>query len=568
MKKKFILKNILEDKNKKYTDDINSHISNKKNKIDKLIKETIKYSDIKDKIKSELKSYPIFPNIYFDLFRTRKGIRDLRLNKFVDININFMETNNNNIIKNQLRNKNSSTLFNNLNLSTIIEVLGINKLKKFINNTNGNNTNKEGIDIITEDILEIMINVNTPKDDIISPLYTRQIDYLKTKISYNILLYFNSKNVDELFPDKYVIGSGYFGIVYQSNDDILKYEHLRFRQKLNQNSNSNLNSISISYKFNNYIVFTSFIQSLIQNYLYELKNDYVPEIISYSISYENDKCLTIMKDAFDSNNKKSFNGTFWKFITDQSLNKTNKTNKTYSKIYITNILVIIIEICTILDFYQKKSYFVHSDFHAKNIMLECNFDDNNKIENLSVKIIDFQFSSIIINHNGTLKIFKDVGFGAFKIIEQVNPYVSSLWNKIDIMYLVVIILFDLIYLNKNDRNINYKILYYTLLKIFKFSPDFYENFKNYLRDEENIKEEEILLKKKKLFRKYIKLFKNKQFEKIFGYENFNKNNKNKKKELYSKFIPIVLKKELKNLNKNFYENVYKNFNNKNNIPTL
>ena len=601
-------KKTLEDKNKKYTKEINSHISYKKNKIDQLIEKTkdktIKYSDIKNNIKSELKNFK-FPNIYFDLFRTRKGIRDLRLNKLEHININFMKTNKNINIKNELTNnlnKNSSTLFNNLNLSTIINVLGINKLKKFSNNTNGNKTNgnntnrnssrnknsltngnssknnttgnningnsltnQEGINIITEDILNIMINVSNPIDDIISPLYTQKINYLKTKISYNILLYFNSKNVDKIFPTKKEIGRGYNGIVYKSNDDILKYEHLRFRQKLNQNSNSN----SISYKFNNYIVFTSFIQSLIQNYLYDLNNAYVPEIISYSISYENDKCLTIMKEAFDSNNKKkSFNGTFWKFITDQSLNKTNNTNNTYSKIYIDNILLIIIEICTILEFYQKKSYFVHSDFHAKNIMLECNFNEDNKIKDLSVKIIDFQFSSIIINYNGTLKIFKDVGFDSFKIIEQVNPHVSSLWNKIDIMYLVVIILFDLISLNKNDRNINYKILYYTLLKIFKFSPDFYENFKNYLRDEENIKEEEILLKKKKLFRKYIKLFKNKQFEKIFGYENFNKNNKNKKKELYSKFIPIVLKKELQNLNKNFNTNFNTNFNKNKNIPTL
>jgi hypothetical protein len=41
---------------------------------------------------------------------------------------------------------------------------------------------------------------------------------------------------------------------------------------------------------------------------------YVPEFISYSVSYENDKCLTIMKNAFEVNNK-SFKGTFWDFIT-------------------------------------------------------------------------------------------------------------------------------------------------------------------------------------------------------------------------------------------------------------
>ena len=560
-----LLKNILEDKNKKYTNNITKHISNKQKEIYNLITitkdKTIKYSNIKDEIKLKLKSHPIFPNIYFDLFRTRKGIRDLRLEKFVDINIYFMKTNNNNIIKKELKNilnveKNSSTLFKNYNLSTIKDVLGINKLKKFSDNTNRNNTNKNSIkiqkciNIITKDILEIMINVDTEINDIISPLYTRQMDYFKTKISYNILLCFNSENVDNIFTQQIFVAKGFNGTVYKSNDYILKYEHLRFRKELNQNQNS------ISYKFNNYIVFTSFIQSLIQNYLYELNNDYVPEFISYSISYGNDKCLTVMKDAFNSNNK-SFKGTFWDFIKKQSLNNTNKTKISDSKIYITNILVIIIEICTILEFYQKNSYFVHSDFNPKNIMLECNFNENNIIGDLSVKIIDFQYSSIIINHDGTLKIFKDVGFGSFKIIEQVNPYVSSLWNKIDIMHLVSIILFSLISLKKNERNINYKILYYTLLKIFNFSDNFYEKFKK------NINEEEILPNNLfRLFRKYINLFKNKQFENIFGYENFNTN---KKKDLYSKFIPKILKQELQNLNTNFNTNFNKN---KKNIPTL
>ena len=140
-------KETLNEKKIYYTQKINIHISYEKNKIDQLIEKTkdktINYSDIKDEIKLKLKKFE-FPNIYFDLFRTRKGIRDLRLNKLEHININFMKTNKNINIKNELTNnlnKNSSTLFNNLNLSTIINVLGINKLKKFSNNTNGNKTN-------------------------------------------------------------------------------------------------------------------------------------------------------------------------------------------------------------------------------------------------------------------------------------------------------------------------------------------------------------------------------------------------------------------------------------------
>jgi hypothetical protein len=80
------------------------------------------------------------PTIYFDLFRTRKSIVNLRTDRRMfsaNINHNYMMTNNNINIRRNLNLKINGTLGNMknfINYKDIIDFLGINKIVKFDGN--------------------------------------------------------------------------------------------------------------------------------------------------------------------------------------------------------------------------------------------------------------------------------------------------------------------------------------------------------------------------------------------------------------------------------------------------
>ena len=487
------------------------YIDNAKYGINLIIeehKESKKYYEIKKKIKDKLSELHM-PPIYFDLFRTRKGIRDLRSqHSYVrNIDYTFMETNINRSIRSSLNiNINQN---NNINL---IDLLGIKKIIKY--NKNGNkltNVNDLKYQTIFEYIKEFMIDIKIPIEEIIDPLFIRTKDFLKLKISYKIFESFNSNiSLYTSFNSKKKIASGYSGIVFRNNNDILKYEDLRLGNPIKKYvNNHNKYFPSISYLFNNYIVFTTLIQSLIQNYLYNIYQDGVPEFINYSLSYNDRLSLTRMKLAFEENeyvhNENKFVGTFHNFMVIESESLQNNEN------FIKNILLILIEICKLLEIYQNGCYFVHGDLHASNIMVKCNFNEMHLVQNIHIKLIDFQFSSIILKINGDKKIFKDFGFGTYKLVEQCNPYISSIWNKLDILYFISTIFYNL---NNLKDNKNIKELFLKLSDIFNISIDIYKTFEEYSLENK--------------FLSFISSYKK---------SNMFKN----KNEEYTKFIPSILK---------------------------
>jgi hypothetical protein len=377
---------------------------------------------------------------------------------------------------------------------------------------------------ITKSILEYMIDIRLPIESTEDPIFTRKNEYLKTYISYQILQSFNSKDLFLTTPNsnRKILAHGFSGKVFIKNNDILKYEHLRFRQPP-KNFTGNHNyyaSNTIRYLFNNYVLFSLLIQSLIQNYLYNLDTTKVPEFISYSISYEKDICLTIMKNAFNMNNRNNKNifiGTLMDFIKEQSKDK-------YFKNCTINILKILKELCKVLNFFQEKCYFVHGDFHAKNIILYCEINENYLVQNISIKLIDFSFSSIIININGDLKILKDVGFGTLKMLEQVNPIISNIWNKIDILYLISNFIFNL---NTSSNlacllhNININGFLKIFLKILNIPNNIYEIFLDNCNK----------INKKHTYKLFISLFKSNKLIELCNLNSINK------KQFYLNFIP-------------------------------
>jgi hypothetical protein len=506
---------------------IYSKINKVKNEIGKYIKdiiETKQFYNLKIGIKQILSNNGM-PSIYFDLFRTRKGIKDLRVNRHMyntNINHNYMMTNNNINIKRNLNLKISGTsrnmkIFN--NIKDIIDFLGINKIVRFDGNVKEIAYNRLIYTSIAELITQkYMYEIDMPIEELQDPLFYRERDLYKLEISEKILSSFNSRRLYSSFSSKTKFSSGYVGIIFKLEDVILKYENLRFgllNEKYIENYVSYYSPNSVSYLYNNYEVFDFLIQSLIQNYLYTLNKDYVQEFISYSVSYNDGLSLTRMRLSFDSNNKDEniFIGNFYDFIMKES-------NTEHTGIFIKNLLLILKELCIVLDFYQKSCYFVHGDLNIKNIMIKCKFDENHLVQDIKIKLIDFQFSSIILNVNNKLKILKIFGFGLRRVNEEFNPYISSYWNKIDILYFFASIVFDLKKIReKNDNIISFLSI---LLNIFNIKQDFYNKLVNNTKEGLN------------KYHSYIySLKKEEKFSNIFI------ENKNKK-EVFKNFIPFNL----------------------------
>ncbi len=495
------------------------------------------YREVQQKIKRALIKLEM-PNIYFDIFRTRKYLENLReqAQYLKNIDYRFMCTDIDAKIRKNLETKKDLKKYNvNNNLNELIDLLGINKIKKYrnINSYNKNKNNFLNINAsiyenIATEILEYMVDIDAPFVDTQSPLFLREKDYLKLKISYNLLKNFNSTGI----YDKFTIGekpikAGFVGTLFGRDGLILKYENLRFStlsKKYIENVKGKTTEYSLgdlTYDFNNYVPYTSSIQALIQNYLYKLCDKYVPEFKNYFLSYNEGLSLIVMDCAFnkcETSKNNEFIGTLYDFMEKESVKYDNVD------IYILNVLKIWQKVCEILSFYQEKCYFVHGDLHAGNMMICCDFDENKIIKNLHVKLIDFGFSSIILNINRQYKILKDVGLMQNKSYNQINPNISSLWNKIDILYLTTATYYHFKKSNKNNiRLMNY------ILNIFEIPEKIYEiifpnNNKNNLDQ----------------FNTFISFFKIKsKFDEIYKTKTIEEKNK-----LYSKYIPSELLKKL------------------------
>lgn len=150
-------------------------------------------------------------------------------------------------------------------------------------------------------------------------------------------------------------------------------------------------------------IYTLFIESLIQNYLYYLNKKYIAKVycVGIDINY-------FFGDILMENIKYK---TLEKYIESNEYKKYNVIKK--YKI----LLIILLELGEIIKYYQDKCKFIHGDLKYNNIMVKID-------KKCKIKIIDFGFSSLYIP------------------IENNEYYITNI---------------DCWHYEKNFRNINYKI---------------------------------------------------------------------------------------------------------------
>jgi hypothetical protein len=268
--------------------------------------------------------------------------------------------------------------------------------------------------------------------------------------------------------------------------------------------------------YNNYFPSTILFGVLIQHFLYNIDPLYVPEILNFSISYEKDMALTVMKPAFEG-----INYTLLDFI----INEVDKST------YILDLINIIIELCKILEIYQNKCCFVHHDLHPDNIIINYQYTQDGKLI-FSLKLIDISSaSSIIIKYNSTYLIFKQLDIWYRKMPESINPFLSNIWNKYDLFYFVLSILFfdkksAIKKILPND-NPNFKKFIRLLLNIFNIV----DNYQDILETIE-IRKHKYHGEEKPFIKIYYTIIATKsEREKLFKIKN---------KDIYKLFIPSFL----------------------------
>jgi hypothetical protein len=430
--------------------------------------------------KQTIENSKTLPSFINNSFKTRKTVGHYVRNSNIKINAK-----NSALITNLNQGFNGNHIQNIEDETTLKRMLGISKIRRlsrYNNNLANNNTNDDMIrNNIFQLLLEYFIDAKT---EILDPTYNNEEIYnethpklkesaLKLREKNNILLKITRELLlldsgSEIYPTSNIkpIAQGGYGKIYKINGNIFKYEHLRFRRissEFLKNRESVKNKIKIPYLTNNYIPATKLIPFFIQNYLYEIDNTYIPEILDYSICYESDVSLTIMKSAFEGENK-----TLLDFIITEVDSPT----------YIIDLINIIIKLCEILEIYQNACCFVHRDLNADNIIISYNRDLNGKIIP-KLKIIDISHnSSVIIKYNDEYKLLKCYDIYYSRTVESVNPFLSGMWNKFDLFYFILFTLFnEEIYLVKKKlpkTHEKFKIFINILLIIFNLKDNYNE----------------------------------------------------------------------------------------------
>ena len=417
-----------------------SYIIDELNKLEK----TNDVTNIVTKFKNKIKISNTLPSFINNSFKTRKTVGHYVRNSNIKINAK-----NNALITNLNKGFNGNHIQNIEDETTLKDMLGISKIRRlsrYNNNLTNNNSNDDNIrNNIFQLLLEYFIDAKT---EILDPTYNNEEIYneshpklkesaLKLRKKNNILLKITKELLSldsgsDIYPTSNIkpIAQGGYGKVYKIKGDIFKYEHLRFRRITSdflKNREGVKNKIKIPYLMNNYIPGTKLISFIIQNYLYKINSRYVPEVLDYSICYESDVSLTVMKSAFKGENK-----TLLDFIITEVTRPT----------YVIDLINIIIKLCEILEIYQNACCFVHHDLHTDNIIIEYSYEINGKLT-FKLKIIDISHnSSVIIKYNDKYKLIKCYDIYYSRTVESVNPFLSGMWNKFDLFYFILITLFN------------------------------------------------------------------------------------------------------------------------------
>ncbi len=266
-------------------------------------------------------------------------------------------------------------------------------------------------------------------------------EYYLMCISF-ILLDFNRENIDYL-PEE--VGTpGFTATTRINNSSIYKLENLRLSD----------------YPKSSYMSSIYLFSFLIQKYLYNLKPSYVPNIedIFYHFTHEEEekiKSITKMNLVKrENNNRYQFSINLQQLLIKPiKINKRN-TNKYFFEInnFEEFIILILKKLCKILIEFQDLCYFVHRDLHTGNIMINFNiFDNNFDINNFEVKLIDFTYSSIIINNEKVKTELINCMFNNNHDLKLSNPYINKNWNCYDLKYFFLSLLFARLYEGKQEK---------------------------------------------------------------------------------------------------------------------
>lgn len=369
-----------------------------------------------------------------------------------------------------------------MNWDEIINFFGIDQLE-FIKTRNSNNVIKNTLSKLFS-LLTIPINEEDSK------LLRTSRDNILFGIS--LVLFKNNYNLKK--PSGKIIAKGAYGTISKiSNKEIIKGENLR----------STIKNQSITKGSKTYYPLSSYISSftlfgyILQKFLYNLNNNYVPNIHNVEFDFETDKPL--FTKITKPNNLLNLKARTYMNISGIN-NENNLSENFYSVLFENNfyedenfvifIFKILYKISEILEFYQEQCMFVHRDFHAKNIMINFKYikNNNNKyidIDNFEVKLIDFSFSSIVLkNEENKISYLTYMNYKPFKDPYISNPLINTEWNQIDIKYLFANLFFDCFFnfFKKNSINILHKkkiqFILNKLINIFNIKSTFIEIYNN------------------------------------------------------------------------------------------
>ncbi len=352
-----------------------------------------------------------------------------------------------------------------------LDMLGINQLSflkinehnTFQNRVKKENLKKALIKLINLYLMPIQENYTD-----VFLLYRENIMMCISFILYDDNI--SKNNYLNIFRNFIEIGEGSFGKTSKkknNNNKIYKKENLRImtsyerKEKLEE-------SLFKKYPINSYVSSQVLFSYMIQKYLYNLNNNYVPDIDDIHFFYNENKDLnnenieiksiTKMNNAKITKNRNeilksySYSMNLNEIIFDTKIKLYHKSN------FIKFILKILMKICDILIYYQTKCFFIHRDLHPYNIIVNFNLTSNNiDIENFQVKLIDFSFTSIIINNNNN--VMSQLQFTNLRPhwdCKFLNPLLNKEWQKVDLKYFFLFTFFNSILyglsLNKGNYN--------------------------------------------------------------------------------------------------------------------
>ncbi len=353
-----------------------------------------------------------------------------------------------------------------INWETILNRIGINHLT-FLNQ---NPIHKRAI---IELFNLYLMPITEPFDDI----FRLKREYYLLCISF-ILYDFNTTSMNYLPQSEGT--SGFTAQTRINRNSIYKVENLLLKK----------------YPKRSYMSSIYLFSFFIQKYLHTLNSSYVPDIENIFFHFTDEtKSITKMNLAGRNRNRITYSINLYQLLTKQIIEGNDKyffEINNFQKFFIE----VLKKLCEILIFYQNECYFVHRDLHISNIMINFNLIDNQQFDlsNIEVKLIDFTYSSIVIfNREGQNSEFMNTNYNYFFDIKLSNPYLNKDWNKYDLKYLLIDLLFQKIYkgdmellnenilinrsINQNRRILPIKIIRQILMNIFNIKRNYLQSYK-------------------------------------------------------------------------------------------